>query len=64
LKFNNYFKIGNEIKKVFMIKSKKSNNPLEYLRVFTISLNGSLIEWCLNKLSPKVIQILFNKTMI
>ena len=37
-----------------MIKSKKSDNKLEYLRVFTISLNGSLIEWCLNKLSPKV----------
>jgi len=37
-----------------MIKSKKSENPLKYLRVFTISLNGSLIEWCLNTLSAKV----------
>ena len=47
--------LGNEIKKVFMIKSKKSENPLEYLRIFSISLNGSLLEWCLHKLSPKVI---------
>jgi len=38
-----------------MIKSKKSENPLEYLRIFSISLNGSLLEWCLHKLSPKVI---------
>lgn len=42
-----------------MIKTKKSDNPFEYLRVFTISLNGSLIEWCLNKLGPKVKKFIY-----
>merc|ERR1711957_944306 len=43
-----------EIRKIFLTKSTKTNNPLENLRVFSISLNGSIVEWCLNKLIPKI----------
>lgn len=41
-----------------MVKSEKTINPLEKLRVFSISLNGSIVEWCLNKLIPKVFKII------
>ena len=37
-----------------MFKTKTTKNIFENLRVFTISLNGSLIEWNINTLCPKV----------
>ncbi len=49
---------SNSIRKVFMIKKEQSNNVFDNLRVFSIGLNGYLIEWSLVTLQPKVSLIL------
>lgn len=45
---------SNTIKKVFMIKKKDTENILDNLRLFSIGLNGYLIEWSFITMEPKV----------
>ena len=45
---------SNSIRKVFMLKKEKTENLFDNLRLFSIGLNGYLIEWCLFSLKPKV----------
>lgn len=42
------------IRRVFMIKKNETENISDNLRLFSIGLNGYLIEWNLTTLSPKV----------
>ncbi len=45
---------SNTIRKVFLLKKRSSENVFDHLRLFSIGLNGYLIEWCLIKMQPKV----------
>jgi hypothetical protein len=42
------------LRKVFMIQKEITQNVLQNLRLFTVGLNGYLIEWSLFTLKPKV----------
>jgi hypothetical protein len=42
------------IRKVFMIQKEATQNIMENLRLFSVGLNGYLIEWSLINLQPKV----------
>lgn len=42
------------IKRVFLIKKKQTDYLFENLRLFSIGLNGYLIEWSFNTMNPKV----------
>jgi hypothetical protein len=45
---------SNTIRKVFMMKKEETKNVFDNLRVFSIGLNGYLLEWSLVTLQPKV----------
>jgi hypothetical protein len=45
---------SNSIRRVIMIKKKESINLFDNLRLFSIGLNGYLIEWSLVTMEPKV----------
>ena len=50
----------NSIRKVFMLKKEETKNLFDNLRVFSIGLNGYLIEWSLVTLQPKVFRYKIN----
>jgi hypothetical protein len=50
---------SNSIRKVFMIKKKDTENLFDNLRLFSIGLNGYLIEWSLLAMEPKVRRYIF-----
>ena len=45
---------SNTIRKVFMMKKEETKNVFDNLRLFSIGLNGYLIEWSLVTFQPKV----------
>jgi hypothetical protein len=47
----------NQIRRVFLIKKNQTDNLFDNLRLFSIGLNGYLIEWSLIEMKPKVYKL-------